>query len=769
MRCSSETDVSATVLQQDDAGLLVDLLTLKSGPRSPLIRRSGSFRRSRNSPSTLPSIAAERELSAFLGMTTQDCKIAQQQEVPLASTQLPETRPPSLRAPGTNVFLSQQPQRGAMALRTHPSHPQTSLSAQDANHATSAYLSNDASQAQCNTISPTNIDKPTSDTSQQSDHNNNSGNDLLDLHGRPGDQPAEFGLMEGLAKMKKCDEDISGEISKEKLEHSAATPGSMSVVLEKCSLVPKLKAFDVVTSESPYTSRCYGQEQDDLVVRNVEEEGRNGHKKEGCDAQMLPSQREEEEEGQKEKVIVWCVTGVCEIAADLTHSENIDAQTTNDQPGSDNQRSSSPSNRTPPETPANENLVPVPISSQPVPVTHFDDPSHPVSSPRCCSAEPASADKGPTLTICASEEVKEDANQEEHVGGSTNEIGEALTVTEQSMTASCCTANQNTKVAPFSNRRAASFASSKTIKDPPTSKTQQTGMKPANPNSAPGASKSRSVRTLTNSENQGMRRVVPISRSSRGALPQGKHLEKPPGSHQGSSSTATPSGLNVSSTSHRRGERPSTAPSSRRSSFNKIPDTKDLKDPKVLSTRLQNQDLQKKPCIRKPLIKPKPQPEEKMCRSTLRALAQGGGGGGSISAPTTPKHKASASSSLPGFARSTASSSLRRAQMTLAPSKAGSDSSSEPFPKTTSSIAPPSGSSPLTRTGSLRVSRSSYPHNPSSPSPLSRSQSIRAPPHSPQQDSQIPPKGHRRNDSGTFSDKSAHSRDSAKSIKPSWR
>lgn len=157
-----------------------------------------------------------------------------------------------------------------------------------------------------------------------------------------------------------------------------------------------------------------------------------------------------------------------------------------------------------------------------------------------------------------------------------------------------------------------------------------------------------------------------------------------------------------------------------------------------------------------------------MCRSTLRALAQGGGGGGSISAPTTPKHKASASS-LPGFARSTASSSLRKTQMTLAPSKAGSDSSPKPFPKTSSSVAPPGGSSPLTRTGSLRVSRSSDPHNPSSPSPLSRSQSIRAPPHSPRQDSLIPPKGHRRNDSGTFSDKSAHSRDSAKSTKPSWR
>lgn len=275
-----------------------------------------------------------------------------------------------------------------------------------------------------------------------------------------------------------------------------------------------------------------------------------------------------------------------------------------------------------------------------------------------------------------------------------------------------------------------------------------------------------------------MRRVVPISRTSRGASSLVKRPEKPPGQQRGSSSTATPTASNLSSTSVRRGEKPSTAPSSRRSSINKAPDPKDSKDQRVpgtqASAREKNQDLQRKPSVRKPLTKPKPPPEEKMCRSTLRALSQGGGG--SVSAPVTPLHKAAtpSSSPLPGFARSTASSSFRRTRTTLAPPApsphTGSDSSPKSSPKTTSSFA-----MPFTRTGSLRVpatSRSSDLLNPSSSSSSSsplRSQSIRASTRSPVHNSPAPPKGHRRTNSGNFSDKSTHSRDSGKSTRPSWR
>ncbi|KAE8279437.1 hypothetical protein D5F01_LYC23026 [Larimichthys crocea] len=317
-------------------------------------------------------------------------------------------------------------------------------------------------------------------------------------------------------------------------------------------------------------------------------------------------------------------------------------------------------------------------------------------------------------------------------------------------------------------------SSKPSTKNLPTSRTRPLGIKPAITTAASTANKVKPVRTLTNSENQGMRRVVPISRTSRGTPSLGKRSEKPPGNQRGPSIAVTPASVsmsNLNSTTLRRGERPSTAPSSRRSSINKTPDPKDSKDQKVSGTRTssreQNQDLQRKPSIRKPLTKPKLQPEEKLCRSKLRAQTQGGagggvGGGGSISAPATPLHKtpSSSSSPLPSFARSTASSSFRRTNTNLTPPTpppsphAGSDSS----PKT-SSIAPPVTSSPLTRTGSLRVSSTAS----TSSSPLTRSQSIRAPPRSPLHDSLAPPKGHRRNDSGTFSEKSTHS------ARPSWR
>ncbi|XP_073331640.1 uncharacterized protein [Pagrus major] len=795
LRCSSETDMSAVMSRHDDAGLLMELLTPKSRPRSPNpLGRSGSLRRSRNSPSSSPSFAADRELSTLLGMATLDHKVTQQQGKGEARTAFffaspepqhrspgisPQTRPQSPRVNTCSFSQNQQPQAGQMAPQTHLSTPKSAQ-----NHTTAAYLSYDATQTQLNTINPTNkvTVKPTSDANQQYDHNNN-GNDRL------ADNQTQFGLRTDLTTVNNPDYVASDE----KFERSAATTGNMSVVLEKCTLVPELKVFDkVLTSheEGTRTSRLRGYHQDDVVVTDLEEEAVDKHQDrtaqnisaEKSDVKVSESSSQrEEEEVREEKVVVWCVTGVCEAADELTISDNEHAHTEEDQCRSDNQggsqhSSSASANRTPSEPhPTNEKPVPEPISSQPVPVSRCDDPSHPASSPRWHPAEPPSANEGPSLTAGASEEAKETANQEEEAKGSTNEKRDVETVPEQSTddrsrceTASCDTTKKNTEDASSTDGKIEPVTSTKNL---PTSRTRSAGMKPTSTNSASAANKSKPVRTLTNSENQGMRRVVPISRTSRGAPSQGKRSEKPPGNHRGSSNGLTAPSL-------RRGDRPSTAPSSRRSSIIKIPDPKDSKDQKVSGTqtsvREQNQDLQRKPSIRKTLMKPKPQPEEKMCRSTLRALTQGGGGGGgsSISAPATPLHKATtpSSSALPSFARSTASSSFRRTNTTLAPPapshppQTGSPKSS---PRTTTT------SSPLIRTGSLRVSstsRSSDPLNPSSSSSsLSRSQSIRAPPRSPLHDSLVPPKGHRRNDSGTFSDKSSHSRDSGKSTRPSWR
>lgn len=707
--------MSAAVSRQDDTELLVELLTPKSGPGSPHVRRPGSFRRSRNSPCASPSIAAERELSAFLRMTTLNSKIALEQErkVPSASAQPPETQAQSPRA-----------------VRTYSPHPQTS--AQDKHHATTSYLSNNSSQARCDMLSPSNVDKPTSSVNQHSDHVNNS-NDLPGYHEV---QPAETGQTEGLVQK------VGEENIEDKLVVGGLTTNSMSVVLEKRSLVPQLKAFDII-GERPYSSRSrhHGLDQDDLVVTNLDEpveqiqnEGNNNL--EGRPVQNLPSGRTEEEE-REDKVMVWCVTGVCEIAADLTHPENSDTQTATENQGSS------------PKTPAKENLVPAPISNQPVPSTsHFDDAPPP-------SAEPASEpDQVPVPTRRGSAGV---ADQKEPTRVSTSKTREADAVTAKSVSPGPKSSS--------SHRGTKSFVSASTMKESPTSKTQKAEAKAAN--STHAGIKSRAVRTLTTSENQGMRRVVPISRSSKGATSQVKHLEKPLGSHR-SSSGATISTNSSSSASHRQVERPSTAPSSRRSSFNKVFDAKE-KEPKVSGVRSHNQDLRKPTSVRKPPAKPVAKPEEKMCRTTLRALSQRGGAGGSVSAPSTPLHKAAGSSSLPGFARSTASFSFRRTQTALPPSKAASDFSSKPLhPKTTttSPVAPPSRS----HRGSLRVSQSSHSQNSSSPGTNLRLPSSRVPAHSPHPDLLVIPKGHRRNDSGTLSDKSTHSQsESAKSIKPSWR
>ncbi|KAJ4948431.1 hypothetical protein JOQ06_019965 [Pogonophryne albipinna] len=657
LRCSSETDMSSAVSRHDNAGLLLDLLTLRSRPRSPLnnsqnaLRRSGSLRRSRNSPSSSPFLTADRELSTLLGMTNERKEAA-----------FPSVFP-EIRSPGFSLKTSNFPQ-------TASSPPK---SAQNGNYTTANYLSFDSTQTRVNKV------ESTSDPNQQSDHNNNNGKhrQVLGAH-------SEFrgGFQGELAKNELDFPDHSDE----KFERSLA---NMSVVLEKCKLVPELRVFDTVTQIN--TSGV----QDDMIP-----DQKNSQKLENSSLQR------EEEEGREDTVVVWCVTGVCEAADEPTNAEN--AQT--DQSRSDKQPSSYPANRTPSESQsANEKPVPEPISSQPVPA------SHPASSPRWRPTDSAN-NKVPAI-----EEV----------------------------------ANEKRKVESKANSGKAESGNYSSNKNLPTSKTRPIGIKQTT-----NSNKSNPVRTLTNSENISMRRVVPISRTKRQEKPSSSTNLKSssfwkPSTAPSSRRTSVdqkdqkvsrdlqnqdlqrkPSNLtNIKSSSFRK---PSTAPSSRRTSV----DQKDHKDHKV-SRDPQNLP-RKQPSIRKPLAKPKAPPEEKMCRSTLRALSQASG---SISAPVTPLHKpatsSSTSSSTPfaGFARNTASSSFRQT----------------PSP------------SPFSRTGSLRVSATSGSSDsfkpPSSSSPLKRFQSIRTP----ICDSVSPPKGHRRNDSGTFSEKSTYSRDSGKSSKPTWR
>ncbi|KAK6291618.1 hypothetical protein J4Q44_G00374020 [Coregonus suidteri] len=291
------------------------------------------------------------------------------------------------------------------------------------------------------------------------------------------------------------------------------------------------------------------------------------------------------------------------------------------------------------------------------------------------------------------------------------------------------------------------------------------------------------IRTLNSSENQGMRRVVPIFKASRcGSIP-GKQMEKPPGHQSSDPRTTTTSSSNLADRSPRRAERSSATP--RRNSLQ----AEDPKAKSVTTTGARDQPqpstLQRKPSFRKPLrpVAPRPPPEEKMCRSTLRALAAtggavpiaGGGGGNSLSAPPTPSHRGGVSNPtpLPGFARNTAASSFRR---TLSPSSLAPPVGTLTPSKTSPRSSP--GPSPLSRAGSLRHHRVTPAGPPGTDSPIRRTQSIKGPlrapilhPLPPQTfpDSLAHPKGHAGKNSSSFADKSSHSRDSIKVLKPTWR
>ncbi|XP_032364279.1 serine/arginine repetitive matrix protein 1-like [Etheostoma spectabile] len=663
-RCSSETDMSAAASHRDDGGLPAELL-------SPNCRT----RRSRNSPFSSEFTAADRELSTFLGMARPDPTDA----TPGFLSASPQRRRPGLSG---RVTTRSSPQN------TPPQAVQTSSSSppktQNANRTTATYLSDAATQDQA--FNPTNTVQNqlylpvTSGSNHPSDHNNNN---------------ADEGLPENLSGSKGRTDHADREWMEGK-RVACTTPGSMFVVLEKHTLVPELKGFDdvaAVTGRNAIPRR--GSPRDDAAAADLaeEEERADVRAQNTKESERTPSSlsHSDEDAGPEDEVIVWCVTGVCEAAGELTHADNAHkhthAHTKQDRRRSDNragnqQASSASTNRTPSaHQPANEKPASVPISSQPVAVSRCDDPSHPASSPAWRPAEPPSANDAPALT---SEDAAETANQtEEADDGSRNK------------TASCLTTNENTGAVSSTNEKEES--STKTSNH--SSKTRQAGTKPA-----ADANKRRPVRTLTGTEHQDMRRVVPIYRPSRGASFLGRRPEKPPGLPRSSSTAAAAAAVcnpSLNSASLRRVERPSTAPSSRRSSFQRTPDAKDSTDQRVsaqdqkASARDQNQqDLQRKPSIRRPSVQPRPPPEEKTCRSTLRLLSQDGG--------TSP-------SSLRGFARSTASSFFRQTRAPHPPPlspRPGSDSSSKSSPPRVVT------SSPLTRSSSLRERRAAAASRP---------------------------------------------------------
>uniref|UniRef100_A0A3Q2ZPU1 FH2 domain-containing protein 1-like n=2 Tax=Kryptolebias marmoratus TaxID=37003 RepID=A0A3Q2ZPU1_KRYMA len=727
LRCSSETDMS-TIALKDDTGLLMALLTPKSQhrsiPKNNQVTRGRSLnsQRTRNPPSSSPLFVAERELNTFF-KTSNDHKVSRQRGKGDSRTNFTSASPKSeLKGTGTSP--------------TKVDSQITSLPAKTSSDSTFTGKDEVKTVDNANKVAV----KSTSYSNQQSDHNNNENNQF----------EMSFSSEENLSYHQETYSSLSRKTD-ENSKHNTATTDNMSVVLENCTLVPELKAFE---------GEVHHRQHEETIIKDLNEEvvdnsqipnlhnNLENIKKSDVEITVTraPSPQRQDCEEQ-DKVIVWCVTGVCEPAGE-------NAQMEKDQHGGKNQGENQQASFTSPNHMSSEPLLDseklafIPISSQPVSASRCNDSSLLVSSPGPHPTEPASASPGPGPG--EDHVMVNQGNGPEKTG---NERANVAPVSEQTTdykSQNKTTSRHMTEKASSTDGKAKLATSSKqSTKNIRNSKPQTTGMKPSILNTA--STSGRSVRTLTNSENQNMRRVVPITKTSRGASSVAKHPEKPAVQNQSSTKTTVPSS-NI-----RRGERPSTAPLSRRFNTNKVPESKELSDQKVsgiqMATRTQNPEVQGRPSVHKALTKPKPQTEEKICLTKLRALTQSREGG-SVSAPVTPLHKTKTPSSmLPGFARNTASSSFRRTKTPLALhlSNTGSPKAS---PKTSSSSAL---SSTVSCTGSVKVTASS------------RSENIRSSTQSSHPNSLVPSKDHQQDDNGSVSDKSTHIREMTKTTRPSWR
>uniref|UniRef100_A0A3P9MNN6 FH2 domain-containing protein n=1 Tax=Oryzias latipes TaxID=8090 RepID=A0A3P9MNN6_ORYLA len=673
MRCSSEADVTAASLLQTETKQLLGLLSPKSHPRSQhkaSVDRGGSLRRTRNSPSNLSFVLAERELATLLELGL-DPKSPQPRSLRGIKSPEQRTKPPSPRVTPAS------PPSGS---------PETSGRCENTNHAASPHLNSSETHKNSPLVSKSTL---TSNLNEQPDHKNHE-----DDQGRKEDlsQKTTLSTSSTDATRTKTDDEGSSHAvpcSDEKTQGNPSSTDNMCVVLEKCTLVSELKAFqqDGVTKPTHHPN--------DVVITDLEECGTDQPGKTEravVETTKKPSSSSPREE-KEDKVIVWCVTGVCDAVGEKS-STLLE--------GHQDQSSPASNNSSDPRLP-NEGAV-APVSSQPQPVS------------RSQTAVPAAF-----LGGCPAESVPSaTSNKKSNVAEQSKVDGKSKKDCRSS-----------SEVPPKNNN------ASPKAKDLSASKARHVATKPT----TSAADRSKPVRTLTKSENQEMRRVVPISRTSQ------------------SSSSSTKVSAKHQQTPLR--ERPSTAAPLRRSNTNKTPETRDSKALDVhASVRNQNQDFERKPSVRKPLTKPSVQAEERICRSTLNVLAQGRRGG-TVSAPTTPLHKTTSPTVQPGFTRSTASSSFRKTHSTL-----GSSARSQP-PRVgslkTSTRNTPAGPSAAASTG--MVSPKLLDPSGSSPtSTLKRNRTIRSSTRSPLHGLTLH-QGHRRNNSGS----STHSKDSGKSSRPNWR
>uniref|UniRef100_A0A8C6UFU3 FH2 domain containing 1 n=1 Tax=Neogobius melanostomus TaxID=47308 RepID=A0A8C6UFU3_9GOBI len=169
---------------------------------------------------------------------------------------------------------------------------------------------------------------------------------------------------------------------------------------------------------------------------------------------------------------------------------------------------------------------------------------------------------------------------------------------------------------------------------------------------------SRGVRTLTSNENQGMRRVVPISKLSRSGSSRR-------GDRQADSSETRRPLRDQSTPTRGRSEKATRTP---RHSSMPPDESKTQRGLTGSAPRWTRESTPRKASFQKPSAKPLrniPKPEEKMCRSTMRALAQTQA---QANSENTSPNPSKTTSGVPSFARNTVSFSSRTKKEPSTPS-----------------------------------------------------------------------------------------------------
>ncbi|XP_072320166.1 FH2 domain-containing protein 1 [Eucyclogobius newberryi] len=212
---------------------------------------------------------------------------------------------------------------------------------------------------------------------------------------------------------------------------------------------------------------------------------------------------------------------------------------------------------------------------------------------------------------------------------------------------------------------------------------------------------SRGVRTLTSNENQGMRRVVPISKVTRSGSSRR-------GDRQAESTEPRRALRDQSTPARSRSEKATRTP---RHSSMPPEETKAQRGLTGSGSRWTRESTPRKATTHKPSAKPLrniPKPEEKMCRSTMRALAQAQAQTQANSENSSPNANKS-TSGVPSFARNTVAFSSRSKKEPSTPSLSPSVLSRQVKPSRPASSEERPPAAGLRRVQSVKAtSRSSY-------------------------------------------------------------